>query len=225
MWGKGKFLECSLHPCWNSARQVSCAAHPWQWCQYNAPCIDIFVTPLGARRILRHCILRSLYSQDFVADIPDELNAHSPRILVELALRGDCSRRRCHLCACGCPTASFSLHIAFTLLGGERLLITQTLSARVSKHVGTATGVSKHRWLRRGGCGHTPPKHHSGCLGQQGLWAHHLPPPSSTAVASSTTLIHRCRLLRRHHLHHRRSLRRHHHPRHHRRHHHLLRRR
>ena len=28
MWGKGKFLERSLHPCWNSARQVSCAAHP-----------------------------------------------------------------------------------------------------------------------------------------------------------------------------------------------------
>ena len=43
-----------------------------------------------------------------------------------------------------------TLHIAFTLLGGERLLITQTLSARVSKHVGTATGVSKHRWLRLG---------------------------------------------------------------------------
>ena len=98
------------------------------------------------------------------------------------------------------PFQANAWQIARHATGRRAFARLQTPSARVSKHVGTATGVSKHRWLRRGGCGHTPPKHHSGCLGQQGLWAHHLPPPSSTAVASSTTLIHRCRLLRRHQL-------------------------
>ena len=44
---------------------------------------------------------------------------------------------QCHLCACGCPTVSLSLHVAFTLLGGERLLITQTPRANDPFGVGT----------------------------------------------------------------------------------------